>query len=181
MAWTGLSQKALAALQPSQIDLVAGTLLTTARRKGAGVAPALLPLLPQAVTALRAFAAANAWGPFSAASMRKSWLRAAAAAGLPPGTRPYDLRHSYGTAVFLASGSLEATGALLQHADARTTRRYALAAVHPVLTAALGRWPHTPQAGPVVGPAPPEDIGKQAANDGSERPSVETSRAEKGP
>lgn len=169
MMWTGLPQKGLAALTPAHIDLEAGTLLTTARRKGAGVGPALLPLLPQAVDALRAFAAADAWGSFSTSSMRTSWRLAAKKADLPTGTRPYDLRHSYGTAVFLASGSLEAAGGLLQHADARTTRRYGLAAVRPVLAAALARWPHTPPAGPVAGPGPSDEGGKQAENRGRAR------------
>jgi Site-specific recombinase XerD len=72
--------------------------------------------------------------------VRKSFLRAVKSVSTLTGLRPYDLRHSFGTRVFLTSGSLHAAGELLQHADKRTTKRYTLAAVNPVLTAALGTW-----------------------------------------
>jgi integrase len=140
MAYTGLPPAQLMALTPAHVDLEGATLLVDERSKGKGVAAARLPLLPEAVAALRDFAAAGAWGKFSTSAVRTSFLRAAKKVCTLPGLRPYDLRHSFGTAVFLASGSLHAAGELLRHADKRTTRRYTLAAVNPVLTAALGTW-----------------------------------------
>jgi integrase len=139
LAWTGLAPAQLVALGRDAVDLDAATMRTGARLKGAGADPVLLPLLPQAVEAFRAYDAAGLWQQsFSTSSVMKSFKRAAAKVGLPPTVRVYDLRHSFGSRVFIASGgNLHAVGALLQHHDDRTTRRYTLAAVNPVLTAAL--------------------------------------------
>jgi hypothetical protein len=69
--------------------------------------------------------------------MRKSFKRACAALQLPPTLTPYDLRHSFGTLAYAASGDLHATGVLLGHRDSRTTARYTLGAVDPRLAAAV--------------------------------------------
>jgi integrase len=52
--------------------------------------------------------------------------------------KPYDLRHSFGTRVYQASGDLHATGRLMGHRDSKTTERYIGAAVDPRLAAAIG-------------------------------------------
>ena len=54
--------------------------------------------------------------------------------------RPYDFRHSYATALRAATHDLRTTQRLMLHQSARTTERYARAAVDPVLTAAVDRF-----------------------------------------
>jgi site-specific recombinase XerD len=43
--------------------------------------------------------------------------------------RPYDLRHSYATALLASTHDLRTTQRLMLHSDPRTTERYARAAV----------------------------------------------------
>ena len=86
---------------------------------------------------------------FSTSSLHKSWLLAQANAGSSPEggstvpVRPYDLRHSFGSAVYAASGDQYAVQQLLGHAQSRTTERYTLAAVSgrlkAVVAAAFGQ------------------------------------------
>ena len=75
---------------------------------------------------------------FSTSSAWMSFQRACAKLGLT-GLRPYDLRHSFGTAVYAASGDLRATQQLLGHASRSTTDRYTLAAVPDRLRVAVGQ------------------------------------------
>ena len=49
----------------------------------------------------------------------------------------YDFRHSYATTILAATHDLRTTQRLMLHSSARTTERYARAAVDPVLVAAL--------------------------------------------
>jgi integrase/recombinase XerC len=163
MAWTGLAPAQLVALRRLDVNLEAGTVQTAQRRKGTGAEPVLLPLLPQTVDAFRDYDAAQLWQQgFSTSSVSKSFKIAAKKVGLPPSVRVYDLRHSFGSRVFLSSGNLAAVGELLQHQDPRTTRRYLLAAVNPVLTAAIAPLrpqPETPAAGPQAGPRGADESG----------------------
>jgi site-specific recombinase XerD len=46
--------------------------------------------------------------------------------------RPYDLRHSFGSMVFAATNSLEATQRMLSHEKRQTTMRYALSGLSAV-------------------------------------------------
>jgi site-specific recombinase XerD len=94
-----------------------------------------------AVAALKRF---NAFGkPFSTSSVYKSWKLAQTNAGRPPQggstvpVRPYDLRHSFGSAIYAASGDQYAVQQLLGHAQSRTTERYTLAAVSGRLKAVV--------------------------------------------
>jgi integrase len=97
-------------------------------KKGKGGAGRWRPLPADAVPAIRAFIAADAWGRFSRDAMRQSWQRACRKLGLPR-IRPYDLRHSFATVVLEQTGDLKATQVLLSHADHRTTARYATRAI----------------------------------------------------
>lgn len=141
LAYTGLTYSQLGRLSPADVDLEAGSMLVGRRRKGKGARPRRLPLLPQAIDAFRALDAAKAWGSFSGASVRKTFVLAAkkvraelAKDGVVlPLIRPMDLRHSMGSLVFRATGSREAARELLQHESIRTTERYTLAAVSEVL------------------------------------------------
>jgi len=71
----------------------------------------------------------------------KRVIKAAAKAGSPvpslDGVRPYDLRHSFGTAVYRASGDIRATQELLGHSAPALTARYTLGAVDDRLKAAV--------------------------------------------
>lgn len=53
--------------------------------------------------------------------------------------RPYDLRHSYGTAVFAATGDIRSTQVLLGHSKAEMTHRYTLGAVDARVREAVDR------------------------------------------
>lgn len=165
ITWTGLDPEDLMALDRTDVDLDGATMQPAGRHKGAGTAPVRLPLLPQAVDAFRDYDAAQLWKKrFSTSSLLKTFKRAAKGVGLPPGVRVKDLRHSFGSRIYLSSGNLRVVSELLQHRDERTSRRYALAAVNPVLTAALlplhpPAPPHTPPAGPIAGPHATEESG----------------------
>ena len=57
-----------------------------------------------AAEALVDLEAAGAIGPFSTSSVRRAFVRAAARLGIHR-VRPYDLRHSYGTALYSVAGA----------------------------------------------------------------------------
>jgi len=138
--FTGLTYAQLKLLTPADVDFAHGTVLVRSRAKGAGSKPQRLPLDPRAVDAFKVFDALRCWGHFSPPSIRKTFLVAAAKArkdgyAVPHDVRPYDLRHSWGTAIVAATGSLEAAKDLLSHRSTRTTRRYALAAADDLLRA----------------------------------------------
>ena len=58
-----------------------------------------IPLSAPAAEALADLEAVGAIGPFSTSTVRRGFIRAAARLGIR-GVRPYDLRHSYGTALY---------------------------------------------------------------------------------
>lgn len=163
IAWTGLDPEDLMNLDRADVDMDHATMQPAGRLKGAGTDPVLLPLLPQAVDAFRRYDAAKLWKTrFSTSSLLKTFKCAAKAVGLPATVRVKDLRHSFGSRLYLSSGNLRVVSELLQHGDERTSRRYALAAVNPVLTAALlplhPAKTDTPHAGPLAGPSTPKEI-----------------------
>jgi integrase len=147
IAALGLPHRELARVRPEHIDWQRRTLLVQRRRKGKGAPARLVPLTDAAIEALRALGAADAYGAFSAAALHGSFRRACItvetrmrAAGQEVtlrGLRPYDLRHSYGADLYLATGDLAAVGQLMGHLDPSTTLRYARAAVPPRLTSAM--------------------------------------------
>ena len=55
---------------------------------------------------------------------------------IPSGVRPYDLRHSYGTAMYRLTGDEHAVQQLLGHAKIEMTHRYTLGGVDARLRAA---------------------------------------------
>jgi integrase/recombinase XerC len=128
MAWTGLPHASLMQLTAASVDFTAKTVYVPRRRKGKGTKARVVPLLPQAVQAFRLMAKWDAWGTFSRDSLRRALRRACERAGVDP-IRPYDLRHSFASAAYAASGDIHAVQALLDHSDVKLTARYALAAV----------------------------------------------------
>jgi integrase len=138
IASTGLAHAELRRLQPADVQLEAGHVIARARRKGAGSAPRVIPLTRRARAALRLFVRLDAFGPFGRSSMHSAFRRACASAGYgDTDWRPYDLRHTFGTAVVLASGDEKAAQILLGHASASTTGRYTLGAAQARAQAAI--------------------------------------------
>jgi len=136
MAHTGLPQLQIMQLTPADIDLTAKTLTVRGRSKGAGTRASVRPLSQAAVTALKAFIAADAWGRFDPSVLRQQFMRACKAAQVPPVT-PYALRHSYGTELLRLTGDLHATQALMGHSTPQQTQRYAMGASDTRLQAAI--------------------------------------------
>ena len=56
------------------------------------------------------------------------------------GVRPYDLRHSYGTALYRAGGDTRLVKEVLGHSDTRMTERYTLGHVPEAMRAATARF-----------------------------------------
>lgn len=129
MAYTGLRQSQIARLQPTDWDTRRKLLTVPGTDKGRGTKPYVLPLSERATQALQAFEQADAWGAFTTAPMARMWKVVALAAKLPAGVVPYDLRHSFGTAIYRETGDLKVTKELLGHASIAMTERYTLAAV----------------------------------------------------
>jgi integrase len=142
MAYTGLAQVEIKGIRRrGDLDLTAGTVWVRRRRKGRGgkmAPPAVQPLNAYGIRALREFVKLDAFGDFSTSSMWQRFQAAAARAGFE-GLRPYDLRHSYGTAHFSASGNILATQKALRQASPVTTQRYAAAAIAPAMLEASQR------------------------------------------
>jgi integrase len=108
MLWTGWPPAIMKEVRPKHVDWKKGheSVLVMARRKGAGTDPRRLPLFPGAVTALKAFFAAGAAGPFSSSSLAHAVYEAVdkenafrAKHKKPPieHIRAYDFRHTFGT------------------------------------------------------------------------------------
>lgn len=137
MAYTGARPIQIARITPEDWDDKRQTLLLRATDKGAGTKPHVVPLSTEAQAALREFENTNAWGKFASAPMGRIWKAAAVAAGLPQDTRVYDLRHSFGTAIYRATGDLSITKELLGHASLKMTERYTMAAIPERQTLAI--------------------------------------------
>lgn len=152
MAYTGMHQIEIGRLTAADIDVHRARVWIGPRQKGRGSPGAWHPLIPAGVAALRALVAAGGLGPFDPRSLARSWhvwLRTAKAAweadpdkaGQPwpvrPDARPYDLRHSVGTAVYVATGDIRAAQAVLRHRQMSTTDRYTRAGVDARVRVAL--------------------------------------------
>lgn len=148
LAYAPLTPAQLKLVQPGdlRLDDTPPSVFVRGRQKGQGADAARKPLLPAAVDAFRTFVAANAFGPFTRGSLRKTFIRARDLAQIElrkidPAVDlsdmvPYDLRHCFGSLVFQLTGSDAVTGELLDHKNPITTRRYRLAAVPAHLQAA---------------------------------------------
>lgn len=152
MAYTGIPPAQLKRILPRDVDLRAKMVLARPRRKGAGADARQLPLTDQGVRAFESFIAGDCFGWFNTRSAAQVFRRAITKAQhaweqeqakqkkhipwpLPDDTRAYDLRHSFGTQLLLATGDLKLVADMLLHANLSTTARYTLAAVDPRLKA----------------------------------------------
>jgi integrase len=137
LSWTGLPPGMLGKVQPDDLNLPAKTLRVRPRRKGAGVEARTLPLLPQAVEALRAFDQAHAYGPYSIPSLNQVFVRACRRADPPvTGVSLYDLRHSFLTMLYRVTKDLATVARFAMHANVAMSQRYAMGAMQDVDRAA---------------------------------------------
>lgn len=172
-AYAPITPAQLQRMQRSDIDWHAtpASIITPGRKKGHGTKPRRKPLTSRGLAAFQAFDAADGWGkPYSKASLYKTFTaardRAVAALRVDrpdldlsraETMRPYDLRHSFATKTFQVTGSLSVTAELLDHADQRTTLRYAQGALPEHLRSAVAALEAdfaTPHPKPVDVPKP---------------------------
>ena len=92
---------------------------------GKGGCARTIPLSAPAAEALAHLEAVGAIGPVSTSTVRRAFVRAAARLGIH-GVRSYDLRHSYGTALYRVAGDSRLVKDVLGHSDTRMTERYGL-------------------------------------------------------
>lgn len=101
IAYTGLPPHLIKAIQPHDLNLVAGTVHIPPRRKGRGIEARTLPLTGPALEAFKDFHAAQAYGGFATSALNVSIKRAFKQVGVNPQTvRLYDLRHSFLTELY---------------------------------------------------------------------------------
>lgn len=139
IAYTGLPHAQIAQLKAEHFDAINATLVVHGRQKGAGTKARVIPLSLKAVKALRAMGRTNAWGSFSRSTMHREFRAACAKVPALAGLTltPYDLRHSFGTEIYRATGDIRATQSLLGHSSPTLTNRYMVAALEPRVLAAV--------------------------------------------
>jgi integrase len=143
---TGWPHAQLKRLRPEHLRLDQARAYVTPRRKGKGRKGVWLPLLPAAVQALRVFQQWDCFTPldketgkpkpFSHSSMHSRFAHALgklnahrAKLKLPPlSIHPYDIRHTFGTALAHRMTDERAIQELMLHSRIEQTRRYTEAA-----------------------------------------------------
>ena len=132
LAFTGMRPSELMRYRPEHWDRKTQTLVVFT---GKGGRTRTIPLSSPAVEALENLESLGAIGPFSTSTVRRAFVRAAERLGFH-GVRPYDLRHSFGTALYRAAGDTRLVKELLGHSDSRMTERYTLGHVPEAMRAA---------------------------------------------
>jgi integrase len=138
LLWTGLPAAQVKRLTLADLDMPNARVFVQARQKGAGARARWLPLVPQAVAALREFARVKAFGAFSTSSMHSSLKMACDKSGVPR-FNPYALRHLFLTLVAQLTRDDRVVAELAMHSDLRQTRRYTEQSVDPRLAAAIAK------------------------------------------
>lgn len=139
LAFTGARKSEIAALRWSEVDLARGYLRLGDSKTGAKVipigAPACQVLANVAAIEGSAFVFPAEKGDSHFQGVEKVWRKAREAAGFPT-LRLHDLRHSFASVGLARGDALPVIGAILGHADVKTTSRYAHLADDPVKVAA---------------------------------------------
>ena len=136
LAFTGLRPSELMRYRPEHWNRSTHTLVVYTRKGGR---TRTIPLSAPAADALADLEAVGAIGPFSTSTVRRAFIRAAAQIGIH-GVRPYDLRHSYGTALYRVAGDTRLVKDVLGHSDTRMTERYTLGHVPAAMRFATSRF-----------------------------------------
>jgi integrase len=135
LAFTGARKSEIAKLSWSEVDLERGYIRLGDSKTGAKVFPIGAPVievlanLPRVEGAPYVFPAASGGASFQ--GVDKVWRKVRAAGGFPS-LRLHDLRHSFASAGLARGDALPVIGAILGHADVKTTSRYAHLADDPV-------------------------------------------------
>lgn len=128
MAWTGIEPKELGRIEPWGIRIDERIVVVPPRRKGRGAVGRIVPLNDEGVAAFQDLLTYKACGRFDRRTTLRAWQRACRlVVGRP--LRLKDLRHSFVTSVVRATKNLSTAQMLAGHADARTTKRYAISAL----------------------------------------------------
>ena len=135
LAFTGLRPSELMRYRPQHWNRATQTLVVCTAKGGRTRA---IPLSAPAAEALADLETAGAIGLFSTSTVRRAFVRAAARIGIH-GVRPYDLRHSYGTALYRVAGETRLVKNVLGHSDTRMTERYTLGHVPDAMRLATSR------------------------------------------
>jgi integrase len=136
MLWTGWPPAQVMKLTAGDIDWQQQIARVSGRQKGQGTSARWLPLLPQAVWALRAFDYYECYGNFSTHALLKM-LHHACDSACVPRFRVYDLRHLFGTRIAQLTKDDRVVAELLQHSSLTQTRRYTEQSVSPRLREAM--------------------------------------------
>jgi integrase len=141
LAFTGARKSEIAGLKWSEVDIERGYLRLGDSKTGAKVipigAPAREVLAGHAAAENTAYVFPAASGASHFQGVEKVWRNVRAAAGFP-NLRLHDLRHSFASVGLARGDALPVIGAILGHADVKTTSRYAHLADDPVKLAADG-------------------------------------------
>ncbi len=139
LAFTGARKSEIAALRRSEVDLERGYLRLGDSKTGAKVIPIGAPAC-EVLANVDAIEGSDFVFPASSGDshfqgVEKVWRTVRAAAGFPT-LRLHDLRHSFASVGLARGDALPVIGAILGHADVKTTSRYAHLADDPVKQAA---------------------------------------------
>lgn len=138
-ALTGCRRDEIAGLRWSEIDLERGLLVLAASKTGKSVRPlgaaaiAILKAIVQEPQSDFVFPAEVGDGHYQ--GTKRVWPKVVAEAGLP-GVTPHTLRHTLGSTAVSAGEALALTGAILGHANVRSTAIYAHVQSNPSRRAA---------------------------------------------
>lgn len=139
-ALTGCRHNEIAGLRWSEIDLVRARLFLADTKTGKSIRPlgaaarALLASIERTDSSPYVFPAEFGEGHF--VGMKRVWPKIVAKAGLGRDVTPHVLRHSVGSLAASSGESLLIVGAVLGHANPRSTAGYAHIAVDPAIEAA---------------------------------------------
>ena len=139
LAFTGARKSEIAGLRWSEVDLGRGYLRLGDSKTGAKVIPIGAPACEvlASVTAIEGsefvFPASSGKGRFQ--GVERVWQKVRTTAAFPS-LRLHDLRHSFASVGLARGDALATIGAILGHADVKTTSRYAHLADDPVKNAA---------------------------------------------
>lgn len=123
LAWTGWPAAQLMRLTRDDIRWRDKTAHLRGRQKGTGTRDAVLPLLPQAIAALRELDRLDAWGEFSTSALHKSVTAACKALGIRR-WHPYALRHLFLSEMAEITKDDRVVAELGMHTSPAQTRRY---------------------------------------------------------
>ncbi|WP_131118472.1 site-specific integrase [Lichenihabitans psoromatis] len=141
LAFTGARKGEIVGLRKDELDLTRGYLRLHDSKTGQKAIPIGAPAI-EVLTGLpmlegTPFVFPASTGAMSFQGVEKVWRKVRVAAGFP-NLRLHDLRHSYASAGLARGDSLSVIGAILGHADVKTTSRYAHLADDPIRAAANG-------------------------------------------